>query len=221
MKSLSLLSCPALIALAAATLPSHAQTVLYSNNFDQNGSPATYADQNLKTVNFVGDVTDRAARVFSSTDNLNPPAWAIFSYAQAGATEGFYTAPGVLKPISTTTPGLKFSVDIQSQFQPENVTTYFAVETSDKQWYVSAAALLPATDTWTTASLTFSPTAAKWNVLTPGTPSGDATDSGASIGAMATSDLKGDIIAAGFVAVPALALGPVHFAPFSITTSSK
>src|ERR1700679_58273 len=95
MKSLTLWSCAALIALAATALPSRAQTVLYSNNFDQNGSPSTYADQNLKTVNFVGDVTDRAPRVFSNTDNLNPPAWAIFSYAQVGATEGFYTAPGV------------------------------------------------------------------------------------------------------------------------------
>jgi hypothetical protein len=221
MKSLTLWTCAALIALAATTLPSRAQTVLYSNNFDQNGSPATYADQNLKTVNFVGDVTDRVARVFSNTDNLNPPAWAIFSYAQVGATEGFYTAPGVLKPISTTTPGLKFSVDIQSQFQPENVTSYFAIETSDKQWYVSATALPTATDTFTTASLDFSPTAAKWNVLTPGSPSGDATDSGATIGSTAPGDLKGDIIAAGFVAVHANSNGTVNFDNFSITTSGK
>ncbi len=89
MKSLPLLIGAALIALAATALPSRAQTVLYSNNFDQNGSPATYADQNLKTVNFVGDVTDRAPRVFSNTAGLNVPAWAIYSYAQVGATEGF------------------------------------------------------------------------------------------------------------------------------------
>jgi hypothetical protein len=221
MKSLSLWSCAALIAFAATTLPSRAQTVLYSNNFDQNGSPATYADQSLKTVNFVGDVTGLSPRVFSNADNLSVPAWAIFSYAQAGATEGFYTAPGVLKPIATSTTGLKFSVEIQSQFNPQNVTAYFAIETSDKQWYVSATAMPAPTDTFTAATLDFSPAAAKWNVLTPGSATGDGSDSGATIGNAATSDLKGDIIAAGFVAVHANDLGTVNFDNFSITTSTK
>jgi hypothetical protein len=206
-------------ALLATALPSPAQVILYSNNFNQNGSPETYSDQNLSTVNFVGDVVVASTRVYSNTDGLTVPSWAVYSYAPPGATDGFYTAPDTLPPISVSAPELTFSVDIQSQFNPQDVSAYFAVETSNGQWYASSAAMPEATGSWTTESLAFSASASQWDLLTVGTPSGDATDAGATIGGAATSDLTGNIIAAGFVAQHFSAYGTVNFDNFTVTAA--
>jgi hypothetical protein len=206
-------------ALLAAALPSRAQLVLYSNNFDQNGN-ASDIGQNLDTVDFVGNLTSAAARVFTGNDDLTAPSWAVYSYTSSTVTEGFYTAPGTLTPISVTTPGLTFSVDLQSQYNPQNVTAYFAVETSNGQWYASTTAMPEATTTWTTESLDFSASASQWDLLSVGTPSGDSTSSGATIGSAAPSDLTGNIIAAGFIANHTGGAGTDNFDNFAITASA-
>ena len=216
--TLSLLA--ALAAFLATALPSPAQVVLYSNDFNQNGSPETYADQNLSTVGFVGDVVTPSTRVFSNSDGLTVPNWAVYSFTGATVTEGFYTAPGTLTPISITAPELTFSVDIQSQFNAQNVNAFFAVETSNGQWYASSTALPEATGTWTTNSLAFSATASQWDLLTVGTPTGNGTDSGATIGSVATSDLTGNIIAAGFLASHFKGNGTANFDNFTITAAA-
>lgn len=190
--------------------------LLYVNDFNQNG--ATGTNTSLSVANWTGTThVDGLDRVYQ----VSGANWAVWSYNYQ--PEAFYTAPGELTPINiATTQDLTFSVDLEASYNTPLVNTYFAVELSNDQWYVSATPLAQPTSTtsFTTETMSVDPSAAQWNLLNGIVDSG--TDgSTPSIGSGATSDLSGNIIAAGVVTTRISSDGTVDFDNFKITGTTE
>jgi len=186
--------------------------LLYANDFNQNGATGTVTA--LSEAGWTGSTNGEG---LSRLYQLSGANWAVWSYNYV--PEAFYTAPGVLAPISiANTSDLIFSVNLEASYNNSIVDTYIAVETSNDQWYVSATPLTkPASSSsFTTETLNFSATAADWHLLN-GIVDAGTTGGGVSIGPAAGSDLSGNIIAAGVLTTRSTSDGTVNFDNFSIS----
>lgn len=188
-----------LAAIAGSLLASQASgQTLYEETFPYLGSGG---DIDVDTVGWQNDVPSNPNRLY---DNAGGDG-AVWSWNGAAAPDAFYTTTALddgdtgmpfpsLDPEVNT--NLEFSVDLFSGFNPENVSSYFAV-LSGGSWYVTSTALPTATAVWTTHTWAFDPSAANWRDLTVTGVGSD--DTSPIIGGPAASDLSGAITGAGVV----------------------
>ena len=151
---------------------------------------------------------------------------AFYAYEGGPATTAFYTTTnldagtsGVPFPVITPSsyPAVAFSVNIAPTYQPANVAAYFAVQMNGGNWYVMSTPIpinnSTATGTYTTYAMQFSALAANWDNLT-------LNPTGATIGAVASGNLTGNITGAGVVCVHSSSGGNLNFEDFLVTTDT-
>ena len=110
--------------------------------------------------------------------------------------------------------GLTLSADIQPYYLPDSIAARFAVQMNGANWFVAATALpVPTTvGGFVTCTQAFNPAAMFWNSLT-------IRSTNAVIGAVATSNLLGNITGAGLVFTHTAHGGTHNFDNFLITAT--
>jgi hypothetical protein len=196
-----------LTALFAA--PSYAATI-----FAEDFGTGVAANTAISTIGWVNDIIGTAnTRLYAAGGGNN----AVFSYANATASEAFYTTSAMSGGFTAfaidSFTGLTFSVDISSGFGAATANARFIVQIDNGSWYASTTFLGNPTAAFTTKSLAFDPAAANWQNLTvSGT---GANNSPAAIGSVAGTALSGTITGVGVLGVHA-GNGTVNFDNYQI-----
>lgn len=208
------LSAAALGLLALFATSTHAATI-----FAEDFGVGVGANTALSTVGWANDIIGTAnTRLYAAGGGNN----AVFSYANATASEAFYTTSSMSGGFTAFAidafTGLTFSVDISSGFGAATANARFIVQVDNGSWYASTTFLGNPTAAFTTKSLAFDPAAANWQTLTvSGT---GANNSPASIGSTAGADLSGTITGVGVLGVHA-GNGTVNFDNYLVTGTAS
>lgn len=149
---------------------------------------------------------------------------AFYAYQGSASTTAFYVttnsdagASGVsFRKINPALyPAVSFSADVAPNWQPANVTAYFAVQMNGGSWFVGSTPVpvdtSVATQTFTPCRQQFDPVAAQWNTLV-------LNPTSATIGAPASANLTGEITGAGLVFVHT-GSGSFNIDNFLVTTN--
>lgn len=186
--------------------------LLYQETFPYDGLGTAFP---ISTVGWANGIPNNPNRLYQNSGGDG----AVFAYEGAAVTTVFYTSVMLSQSIGTAFPtinsalyrGLTFLVDIQPYLTPANVTARFAVQMNNSSWYVAANPLpVPATPgPFSTFSNVFNPAASQWDLLS-------VSDSGASIGGGASSNLAGSITGAGLVFMHTGSGGTLNFDNFVV-----
>ncbi len=217
---------PLLVGLGAVLFmvgQTQGQALLYRETFPYPGLSGNFP---VSTVGWANDVLNNPGRLYQNSGGDG----AVFAYQNAARTTAFYTTTVLSTATGANFPsinpalysGITFSADIQPSLTPANVTARFAVQMNGGGgvvWYVSTNTLpVPVTvGPFATYSNVFNPAAAQWDSLTV---SGNGTGTSATIGAVASGNLTGNITGAGLVFTHTGAGGTFNFDNFSITAAN-
>lgn len=191
-------------------LGSASADVLFSEDFE---SVSISGDSPISLFGWVNDIQANDNRVYNEN--------AVWSWTSASYTEAFYTTEGMGAGFTSfdlsSAPGLKFSVENKSTYNPGTTLGYFALQLDGgTNWFVSANPVPVPTGVWTSHELEFDPLASEWYMLTV-SGTGTVGVAGASIGANPLSDLAGTVTGVGFVIVHS-GTGTQDFDNYSVYT---
>jgi arabinogalactan endo-1,4-beta-galactosidase len=199
----------------------HAQgVVLYSESFPYG---AISGNLSINSVGWANDIPDEPNRLYQNTGGDG----AVYAYEASSATTAFYTSAALTQTGGAAFPVINpalystvtLSVDIQPHQSPANVIARFAVQMNGSSWFVSVNALpVPLSiGSFATYSSVFNPAASQWDTLTV---SGNGSGAHATIGALSSTDLIGNITGAGLVFLHTGGGGTFNFDNFTIAASS-
>jgi len=203
------------VVTSTLTVLTPSSDLLYSELFPYVGPVGGVAP--VSVVAWGNDIPTEFERLYQVTEGDG--SGACYAYQNVPSTTAFYTTSGMDTGWSglpfpnlnlNLHTELAFSVDVESDWFPSNVTARVAVQVNGGAWYAAATALpvLTATNVWTNYTQTVSRDASEWNTLT-------LNGSSATIGGPAGSDLSGAATGAGLVFTHS-ADGSLNFDSFEI-----